>query len=53
VVAWHDAMPRAKDEHRFSCVGFERWEKQVWHGMEWRVAERNSGLLLLCGAGSL
>ncbi|MEQ6122273.1 hypothetical protein [Reichenbachiella sp. MALMAid0571] len=21
MVAWHDAMPRAEDEHRFSCVG--------------------------------
>jgi len=53
VMAWHDALPRAEDEHRFSCVLGCGGKKQVRHGMEWSATERNNGLLLLCGAGSL
>lgn len=39
-MAWHDAMPRAKDEHRFSCVGLRVGKSKC--GTVWNGAKRNA-----------
>jgi len=51
MMAWHDAVPRAKDERRFSCVLGVRWEKAsvARYGVDpdFYREEWNNGLLLL------